>query len=258
MESAAAPASSTSGSSGGLGNPLLHPHWHLLGMTFNSDTLITMWIIMAVLVVACTLIVRSASPDVPTPLQNALEYAFDFIGGFVQESVNPKAGTMLFDYLATTLVFLVVATLAGIIPFVRSPISDASVPIGMAAIVFVMTHFYGFKHKGLKYFGHFAPKAPAIIRPVLVLMALIELVANPVTLSMRIFGNIFAGELLSHVLDHLLPFGFAYVIGVLPQVAWLLFSMFVAAIQSYVFMALTLTYVGMAMAEEEEEEPRAA
>jgi F-type H+-transporting ATPase subunit a len=258
LESATAPASSTSGSSGGIGDPLLHPHWHLLGMTFNSDTLITMWIIMAVLVVGCTWIVRTANPDVPTPLQNALEYAFDFIGNFVQESVNPKTGTMLFDYLATTLLFLVVATLAGIIPFVHSPISDADVPIGMAAIVFVMTHYYGFRQKGLKYFGHFAPAAPAVIRPVLVLMALIELVANPVTLSMRIFGNIFAGELLTHVLDSLLPFGFAYIIGVLPQVAWLLFSMFVAAIQSYVFMALTLTYVGMATADEHESEERSA
>ncbi len=258
MEAAIAPASGTSTGSGGLGNPLLHPHWYFLGMTFNSDTLITLWIIMAVLVIGCTIIVRTAKRDVPTPLQNALEYAFDFIGSFIQESVNPKAGTMLFDYLATTLLFLVVATLAGIIPFVHSPISDANVPIGMAAIVFLMTHFYGFRYKGVKYLGHFAPAAPAIIRPVLILMALIELVANPVTLSMRIFGNIFAGELLTKVLDHLLPFGFAYIIGFIPQVAWLLFSMFVAAIQSYVFMALTLTYVGMAMAEEEHEERHAA
>lgn len=257
MESAIA-ASSTGASSGGLGNPLAHPHWYLWGMTFNSDTLITMWVIMALLVVGCTLIVRAANPDVPTPLQNALEYAFDFIGGFIQESINPRAGTMLFDYLATTLVFLVVATLAGIIPFVHSPISDADVPIGMAAIVFLMTHMYGFRFKGVKYFGHFAPKAPGVIRPFLVLMAIIELFANPVTLSMRIFGNIFAGELLTKVLDFLLPFGFGYIAGVVPQVAWLLFSMFIAAIQSYVFMALTLTYVGMAMADEEAEEPKAA
>lgn len=251
-------ASSTTATSGGLGNPLAHPHWHLFGMTFNSDTLITMWIIMAVLVIGCTWIARTAKADVPTPLQNVLEYAFDFVGTFVQESVNPKAGTLLFDYLMTTLIFLVVATLAGVIPFVHSPISDASVPIGMAALVFLMTHYYGFRYKGLKYFGHFAPKAPAVIRPVLVLMALIELVANPVTLSMRIFGNIFAGELLTHVLDYLLPFGFGYIIGVVPQVAWLLFSMFIAAIQSYVFMALTLTYVGMAMADEDEAEERHA
>jgi F-type H+-transporting ATPase subunit a len=242
----------------GLGNPLLHPHWYLFGLTFNSDTLITMWIVMALLVVGCTWIVRRAQRDVPGSFQNALEYAFDFIGGFVQESVNPKAGAMLFDYLATTLVFLVAATMVGIIPFVHSPISDANVPIGMAAIVFVMTHLYGFRHKGLRYFGYFAPKAPAIIRPILVLMALIELVANPVTLSMRIFGNIFAGELLTRVLDTLIPFGLGYIIGFIPQVAWLMFSMFVNAIQSYVFMALTLTYVGMAMAEEEHEETQAA
>ena len=247
-----------SNSSQGLGNPLLHPHWHLFGMTFNSDTLITMWIVMAIILIGATVIVRNGSSDVPGPLQNALEYVFDFIGGFVQESVNPKTGGMLFDYLATTLVFLGVATVIGAIPFVHSPVSDASVPIGLAAIVFVMTHYYGFKHKGLKYFSHFAPAAPAFIRPVLVLMALIELVANPTTLSMRIFGNIFAGELLSKVLVHLIPFGLGYIIGFIPQVAWLLFSLFVDAIQSYVFMALTLTYVGMAMADEHEEEHQAA
>lgn len=247
-----------SSSSQGLGNPLLHPHWYLFGMTFNSDTLITMWIVMAVILITCTVVVRTGTSDVPGPLQNALEYIFDFIGGFVQESINPKAGGELFDYLATTLVFLGVATIIGAIPFVHSPIADASVPIGLAVIVFVMTHVYGFRAKGFRYFGHFAPAAPSFIRPVLVLMALIELIANPTTLSMRIFGNIFAGELLTKVLVHLIPFGFGYIIGFIPQVAWLLFSLFVDAIQSYVFMALTLTYVGMAMAEEHGEEHQAA
>jgi F-type H+-transporting ATPase subunit a len=238
------------GGGSGLGNPLLHPQWHVFGLSLNADTLVTMWIVMAILLVGATLIVRTANPDVPGPLQNVLEYAFDFIGSFVQESVNPKAGAMLFDYLATTLLFLVLATVIGAIPFVHSPVADANVPIGMAAIVFVMTHYYGFRTKGIRYFANFAPKAPVFIRPVLVLMALIELVANPTTLSMRIFGNIFAGELLTRVLTHLIPFGFGYIIGFAPQVAWLLFSLFVDAIQSYVFMALTLTYVGMAMADE--------
>jgi len=257
-----APAASASQ---GIGNPLLHPHWHVLGLTLNADTLVTMWVIMAFLLVVCTWVARTGRSGVPGALQNLLEYVFDFIGGFVGESVNPAAGNMLFDYLATTLVFLGVATLTGIIPFLHSPISDANVPIGMAAIVFVMTHLYGFRHKGAHYFGHFAPKAPVFIRPVLVLMALIELVANPVTLSMRIFGNIFAGELLTKVLDTLIPFSphsifgiIVGIVGIIPQTAWLLFSMFVAAIQSYVFMALTLTYVGMAMAEDEESEQHQA
>lgn len=233
-------------------NPLLHPHWYVLGLTLNSDTLITMWIVMALLIVGTWLIMRKATSDVPGPLQNALEYVVDFVASFVQESVNPKAGAMMFDYLMTTLLFLVVANIIGAIPFVHSPVSDANVPIGMAGLVFVLTHWNGFRWKGLGYFKHFAPSAPALIRPVLVLMSLIELVANPVTLSMRIFGNIFAGELLTRVLDQLIPFGLGYVVGWLPQVAWLLFSLFVDAIQAYVFMALTLTYVGMAMADESE------
>jgi F-type H+-transporting ATPase subunit a len=235
-----------------MGNPLLHPTWHVWGLTLNSDTLVTMWAVMALLMVGTWLIVRRATSGVPGPLQNALEYVVDFVSSFIQESVNPKAGTMLMDYLLTTLLFLVVANMIGAIPFVHSPVSDANVPIGMAALVFILTHWNGFRYKGLRYFKHFAPKAPTLIRPILVLMSLIELVANPVTLSMRIFGNIFAGELLSHVLDQLVPFGIGYIIGWAPQVAWLLFSLFVDAIQAYVFMALTLTYIGMAMAEEEE------
>lgn len=233
-------------------NPLLHPHWYVLGLTMNSDTLITMWLIMALLVVGTWLIMRKASSDVPGPLQNALEYLADFVASFIHESVNPKAGAMMLDYLMTTLLFLVVANIIGAIPFVRSPVADANVPIGMAGLVFLLTHWNGFRTKGLGYFKHFAPSAPTLIRPVLVLMSLIELVANPVTLSMRIFGNIFAGELLTHVLDHLIPFGLGYILGWIPQVGWLLFSLFVDAIQAYVFMALTLTYVGMAMADEEE------
>lgn len=234
-------------------NPLLHPHWYVFGLTLNSDTLVTMWIVMFILVVGTWLIMRKATSGVPGPLQNALEYVVDFISGFIQESVNPKAGAMMLDYLLTTLLFLVVANIIGAIPFVHSPVADANVPIGMAGLVFVLTHWHGFRSKGFGYLKHFAPSAPTLIRPVLVLMSLIELVANPVTLSMRIFGNIFAGELLSRVLDQLLPFGLGYIIGWLPQVAWLLFSLFVDAIQAYVFMALTLTYVGMAMSDEEEQ-----
>jgi F-type H+-transporting ATPase subunit a len=236
-------------SGAGLGNPLAHPHWHVLGLTLNADTLITMWAVMAFILGVVWVTTRSLSEEVPTPLQNLFEYLIEFVQGFVQESVNPEAGRMLLDYLVTTLVFLVVANLVGLIPFLHSPTSDSNVPIGMALLVFMLTHWHGFRAKGLSYFRHFAPPAPnVVIRGVLVLMSIIEIFANPVTLSMRLFGNIFAGELLSSVLEHL-----AGVFGLPGEVLWQAFSLFIGLIQAYVFMALTLTYIGMARASDHEE-----
>jgi F-type H+-transporting ATPase subunit a len=236
-----------------VANPLAHPHWHVLGLTLNADTLITMWVIMALLVVVVGLTARNLTDGVPRGLQNVFEYVFEFVQGFTKESVNPTAGQFLFDYLVTTLVFLIVANVVGMIPFLHSPTADSNVPIGMALLVFMLTHWHGFKKKGLHYFGHFAPAAPNVaIRGVLVLMSVIEIFANPVTLSMRLFGNIFAGELLNSVIAHLAgPFG-------LPGlVVWQLFSLFIGLIQAYVFMALTLTYIGMAHADEHADEAAA-
>jgi F-type H+-transporting ATPase subunit a len=105
-----------------------------------------------------------------------------------------------------------------------------------------MVVFLGIKAKGVGYFHHFVEpyKIFAIIH-------IIDLLAKPMTLAFRLFGNIFAGEILLGVIL-MLP-GIYVLPGILPTVVWLAFSIFIGAIQSYVFVVLTTAYISQAISE---------
>jgi F-type H+-transporting ATPase subunit a len=184
---------------------------------------------------------------------NALQHAFEGLEGFVldqsREIIGPHSEPYT-AFFAILFIFILIANLIGLIPGFESPTGVPVVPLGCAICAFVYYHFQGFKHAGPKYLLHFfgppMEGMPLIARILLAaLMLPIELVshfARLLSLTVRLWANIFAGDLITLVFFSMIPIGIPIIFSGLHIV--------VAVLQAYVFMLLTIIYVSGAVAEE--------
>ena len=224
-------------------------HWIVnLGhnMSVNMDTLITMWIAMAVLILFAVLATRKLSL-VPNTLQTVAEKIMCFFGGLT-ESMIGKSGAKHVPLIASLFLFIVTANLMGQIPWkiyhlkqreLASPTNDINMTAGMAILVLIYYVYQGVRAKGIRYFlRSFNP-----IDVVEAIVELAEMVIRPFTLALRLFANILAGELLVAAFVGI----FAYFL----PLPIMLFEVFVAFVQALVFTMLATAYVALATAEEE-------
>ena len=224
-------------------------HWIVnLGhnMSVNMDTLITMWIAMAVLILFAVLATRKLSL-VPNTLQTVAEKIMCFFGGLT-ESMIGKTGAKHVPLIASLFLFIVTANLMGQIPWkiyhlrhgeLASPTNDINMTAGMAILVLFYYVYQGVRAKGIRYFlRSFNP-----IDIVEAIVELAEIVIRPFTLALRLFANILAGELLVAAFVGI----FAYFL----PLPIMLFEVFVAFVQALVFTMLATAYVALATAQEE-------
>jgi F-type H+-transporting ATPase subunit a len=196
------------------------------------------------------LLVRSRlSVDCP----GGLQHAFEGLEGFVYSQSHEIIGHHSEPYtpfFAILFVFILICNLIGLIPGFESPTAVPIVPLGCAICSFLYYHAQGFKHSGAKYLLHFfgppMEGMPLIARIFLAaLMLPIELIshfARLLSLTVRLWANIFAGDLITLVFFSMIPIGIP-----------ILFSglhILVAVLQAYVFMLLSIIYVSAAVAEE--------
>ena len=224
-------------------------HWIVnLGhnMSVNMDTLITMWIAMAVLILFAVLATRKLSL-VPNTLQTVAEKIMCFFGGLT-ESMIGKSGAKHVPLIASLFLFIVTANLMGQITckiyhlnycFMQNTAYDINMTAGMAILVLIYYVYQGVRAKGIRYFlRSFNP-----IDVVEAIVELAEMVIRPFTLALRLFANILAGELLVAAFVGI----FAYFL----PLPIMLFEVFVAFVQALVFTMLATAYVALATAEEE-------
>jgi F-type H+-transporting ATPase subunit a len=215
---------------------------------------------------------------VPTGLQNFFEMIVDFVQGLAEPLVGRHADFFfpLFFYL---FLFIFFSNLMGLLPGSMSPTSRVDVNVGMALTVFLSTHVWGIKEKGLlKYLQHFLPPPiqvdPKAGLPLKIMMKCIYLVlclmmpvihlvgelVKPVSLTMRLFGNMMGKEKILAVSillmmacwgDSLLSKLIAFTPGLL-RVLIMVLGVFVSFIQAFVFMLLAMVYIGGAVLEHEE------
>jgi F-type H+-transporting ATPase subunit a len=130
------------------------------------------------------------------------------------------------------------------------PTTDPNVTLGMALSVFALTIFYSIREKGLVGFGAefalnpFNPSNPllkALLIPVNILLELVTFIARPISLALRLFGNMYAGELI-FILIALLPFWVQWAL----SVPWAIFHILIITLQAFIFMMLTIVYMSMA------------
>jgi F-type H+-transporting ATPase subunit a len=243
-----------------------HVERHFLGMTFNMDTIWTT-LIAGVIVVALgfwarSQLTRSGDSHVPTKLQLVWEFVVDQAQVQVEDTLG-KVNRTVVMFAVAEFFFILVANWMEMIPsepnkhyhFLPSPTADTNLTYAMAVAVIVSVWVYGVRQNGLGgYLGHFLKPHWAMLP-----LNVIEEVTKPISLALRLFGNIFAGGILLALIGSLtawsvgsVPIG--GVLSVFFAIIWKLFDMAIGLIQAFIFALLTVLYFGMASGHGEHEE----
>lgn len=210
----------------------------------NIKTLVMTWIVMIIIALFTTAATRSMRVDRPGKLQMAVEEMFLFLRGLVYENIDYRKGAGLICLIFTLFIFLLFSNLWGLIPTMMSPTADINTTLGMALTVFILVQVLGLRYKGGKYFKHYIQPVPLFLP-----LTIVEELSKPITLSFRLYGNIYAGEVLIAVLLGLFGLTITVLGGFIPSVVWLAFSIFVGFIQAFIFTMLTIAYISQVTAE---------
>ena len=199
-------------------------------------------LLIAAAMVAFFVWVRATlSVDKPAPAQQLAEMVHEFVGGQGNEIIGH--GYERFQSFATVVfLFVLICNLIGLIPGISSPTETLVVTVAIAVATFVYYNFYGLKEQGLLgYLGHLAGPVwwlAWLIFPIEV----ISHVSRIMSLSVRLFANMFAGALVTLVFFSLIPFGV--------PVVFLVLHLIVSVVQAYVFMLLVMIYLSVAVSHE--------
>ena len=236
--------------------------WNVGNGTVHAKTLVMTWLTMLIVVVFVLLGVRNLTSGKPGKLQNLLEWVVDFVRSLISNNMDYKKGAAMLSYLLTLITFIFFSNMLGLIPNIfaplfkgvefaklnhilgevvmMSPTADINTTAALATLTIILVVVFGIKNRGAQYFRHFIEPYPVFLP-----IHLIDFVAKPMTLAFRLFGNIYAGETLIAVIL-MIPGIFVFG-GAIPMAAWLGFSVFIGAIQSFVFTVLTIAYVSQAV-----------
>jgi F-type H+-transporting ATPase subunit a len=174
----------------------------------------------------------------------ALQHTFEGVEGFIQNQSNEIIGHHSEGYtsfLATLCFFILFCNLIGVIPGFESPTAVAIVPLGCAICAFVYYQLQGFKHGGIGYLKHFVGPMPALA-PLMIPIELISHLARVLSLTIRLYANMFAGDMVTFVFFSLIPIGV--------PIAFLGLHIGVSLLQTYIFVLLTTVYLQGAVSDE--------
>jgi F-type H+-transporting ATPase subunit a len=214
------------------------------------------WLSMLVIITMCIVFIARFR-TVPGGFQNVIELLTEFIEGFLLDLCGPK-GMAYFPLVMTVFLFVGVCNYLGLIPGCLAPTSTINTTAAIAIVVFVIYQFVGITKNGLLYLRHFLGPIP-ILSPIILPIEIISEFARPFSLSVRLFANIFGGELIIGLL-----MGLAIIMVPISSVKIPLFfwaptimmlweSVLTAPIQAFVFSLLTMIYLGGAIMSEEED-----
>ncbi|TMW72164.1 F0F1 ATP synthase subunit A [Alteribacter natronophilus] len=224
-------------------------------LTVNLTNIITVTATILIVFLVCFFMSRTIKMY-PTGAQNALEYLVQFIKNIISANMDWSKGKNFIMLGITIILYVFTANMLGL-PFEivdddhyvwwRSPTSSPVLTLSLAAMVVLLTHYYGIKMKG---FGEYGKD---YFRPVFFLFPfkVIEEVANTLTLGMRLFGNVYAKEVLMIMLVGLGTSGIvAGIFAFAPMVVWQAFGLFIGSLQAFIFCMLTMVYMAHKVNEE--------
>ena len=251
-----------------------HSSVTVFGFLLYTDTLLMIGLVIAIIgALVFWAHRRGITEDAPTGVQNVLEMAIEFVAGLVEDTIG-EHGRQIAPVAITMFLFIILSNWIGLIilpgTHFSSPTADLNSTLALALVTFVVVQIYAFRNRGfLGYFKHYLEPFP-ILAPINV----IEELSKPVTLSFRLFGNILAGEVMLLVLlffggGFLLAIGQFFqghplvgLLGIVGEllififdVIWIAFSIFIGAIQAFIFTMLTIAYLGQAMEHHEPGQP---
>jgi F-type H+-transporting ATPase subunit a len=175
-------------------------------------------------------------------LRNFFEYTAESVYGMVEGAMGAKNAPRFFPLIGALWCFILFSNLFALIPGFSAPTDTIKTNIGIAVFVFLLTHYYGLREHGLSYLKHFlGPSLP--LAPLMLPIELISHIARPMSLTMRLMGNMMA--------DHKVVMSFFMLVPVLVPLPFLLLGVLICLIQALVFTTLTMVYIGMAIEHEE-------
>ena len=227
--------------------------------TVHLDTLVISAVLGLIMFGTMWLATRKATAGVPGGLQNFVEMVVTMVDTQVKDSfhgkndlIAPLALTIFVWIVAMNTMDLIpvdllplLASMVGINYMKVVPTTDLNTTFAMSLTVFILMYFYSLKVKGFKGFSRevlFSPfgKFPLLI-PVNILFRIVEDIAKPISLALRLFGNMYAGEMV-FILIALLPFYVQWMLGA----PWAIFHILIIILQAFVFMMLSIVYLSMA------------
>jgi F-type H+-transporting ATPase subunit a len=225
-----------------------HIHWHVFGVTLNGDTISATLVAGAIILLLGFLLRRKASARQPTKLQLAFEAVTQQVEKQVEDSLGIKTAPFVVPLAMALFLFIFIANLIAIIPtghhpeYLPPPASDVNLTYALAILVIGTMHVVGIRKKGFRgYYGHLFRK-PYLLIP----LNIIEEIMKPITLSLRLFGNIFAGTIMVALIAALPAFILWF-----PDIIWKLFDAGIGLIQAFIFALLTIIYFGSVAPAEE-------
>ncbi|OKP78135.1 F0F1 ATP synthase subunit A [Paenibacillus helianthi] len=261
------------------------------GLDFDLSIILMLIVTCTIVFVLARLATRNLSVENPGKLQNFMEWLVEFVQGMMSSTMDLKKGKPFLGLGLTLILFIFVGNMLGLpfgivteyhdvnkatffghqlvnvveeihkveaanpgkevevgVTWWKSPTADASVSMGLAGLIFVLVHFLGLTRNTKGYLKHYLQPF-AVFLPI----NLIEQFSKLLTHGMRLFGNIFAGEVL---IAQLVKLGSTGIIGGIASIpllmVWQGFSIFVGSIQAFVFVMLTFLYISQVIDTHEE------
>jgi F-type H+-transporting ATPase subunit a len=227
--------------------------------TFHVDTMLVSAVLGLIVFGTMWLAARKATAGVPKGMQNFVEMLVEMVDTQVKDTFHGKSA-LIAPLALTIFVWIFAMNAMDVIPVDLLPLiarwfgvehlkvvpsTDLNATFAMSISVFFLIYFYSFKIKGFKGFSKeilFSPfgKNPLLI-PVNILFRVVEDIAKPISLALRLFGNMYAGEMV-FILIALLPWYLQWMLGA----PWAIFHLLIITLQAFVFMMLTVVYLSMA------------
>ncbi len=234
-----------------------HPLWHISFMpapfnTIHADTVVITWVGMAIVLIAVGILARVHPVTKLSKRYTFMELIVTGMSSQV-ETILGKNGVPFVPLIISLFLFIFVLNEIGLFPFAgMSPTSDLNTTAALAVFVILLIQVVGIVRKGLGYYGHLVIKPLGLGIPMLPIMIIDEL-ARPVTLAMRLFGNIFAGEILLVVIAAVIVahLGLLSTLANAGPIVIYAFNMFIGLIQAVVFILLTIAYLITPTSDEE-------
>ena len=235
-------------------DPVLRPLFAAAGVHVEpGHELIPNYLVMSLLIVlgltVLSWFVRSRlSVENPSRLQIVLEDIVSTLVGMLEQWIGPK-GRAFLPVIGALGLFILIGNYAGMIPGLMSPTSNINVTAGCAITIWFYYHIHGIRAQGLwSYLKHFAmpPGSPAWLAPLMLIVEVVSHVSRVLSLTLRLFGNIFGEEMVILILGMLIPY-------VLP-LPMMLLALITGGLQAYIFVLLGIIYLQGAVAVEHDHE----
>ncbi|MEH7109879.1 F0F1 ATP synthase subunit A [Bacillus sp. JJ1764] len=228
------------------------PQVEIFNLTFDLSIIFTSTVAAIFVFLIAYLFTRNPSVNVPKKWQNFMEWVIEFVKGIMNTTMGTSSNLFILSTGVSLLMYLFIANLMGVpfsvviteehsVAWWKSPTADAHVTMTLAIMIIAYTHFidirmHGFKHFFLSFFKPFTFLFP---------INAVEQLSTTLTLGLRLFGNIYAGEIMLTLLAGAVTHGFVLAfLAAIPMIIWQAFCIFIGAIQAYIFVTLTMVYIG--------------